>query len=208
MMSSYPRHPGGRLSSTQRFGPERVAAMLSVLVGVIAVLALVGANPGAAPPEPTPSSVIDASSEPSPDPGASARPSPSPPPWASAARVLLEVGDRLMDERDRLAEALDTAGTTPGEIARDLRALNTTLTAALRQVDGLEAEGAPGDLVADLRSMHEDAMATSLETLGASLQNADAYRTGASKVVAILAELESLMARTATDAGLPSPTPG
>lgn len=187
-------------------GPERVAAILSVLVvAVVGTIAVGNANGGAAPssspgvtstgPTVGPSSTAAVSS----DPSAPATPAA----WASAAATLIEIQGQIVAGRDQLATALAEPTTPTSRIARELRALNTALTTALRAVDTLRAEGAPGDLVDDLATTHQGALDAGVQTLQASLRNAPAYQTGGAQVVAALADLEDLTRRLRTEAGLP-----
>lgn len=194
--------PPDRPALSASLGPERVAAILSVMViAVVGTVAIGSANGGTAPtPSPTPASA-------GPTVGLPSMPPTTPPAttaaWASGAATLLEIEEQIVVARDRLSTALADDGTPTSVIARDLRALNTAMTTALRSVDTLRAQGAPSDLVADLAAVHHAGLDAGVQTLQASLQNAPAYRTGGAEVVAALAGIEALAARIRTEAGLP-----
>lgn len=187
-------------------GPERIATILSVVVVAAAAGVVLGGPAGPdATASPGASAVPPASAAPSPG-GPSASVPPTIAPWASTASALIETHRRMIDARDRLAASL-ADGESTSEIARELRGLNTLLTGALGVTDALAAAGAPPQLLDDVRTMHQDALDTNLETLQASLQNAPAYRAGANDVIATLADLEALMDRLAAASGLPPPLP-
>jgi len=190
-----------------------VAGLLSLPVAiVVAIVLTTGTRPpdrqpeptlGSLPPSggpiggsPTPSSVSSPSSNVS-SPSASASPT-----WAPAARVLLEADRELLAIRDRLASLARARPTRTSEIAGQLRVLNPALIVALRLLDGTAANGAPADLVADVRAMHSTTLAASLGTLTASQSDAPAYEAGAKDVIASLADLEAIMARVEKEAGL------
>lgn len=198
--------PPDRLPLSASLGPERVAALLSVLVvAVVGTIAVGGVN-GGTPPSASPAATTIG---PTVAPSSTAAATPDAPPsattagWASGAATLIEIQDQIVVARDQLAAALAEPETATSVIARQLRALNTALTTALRAVDTLRADAAPGDLVDDLASAHQDALDAGVQTLQASLQNAPAYRTGGAQVVAALAGLEDLTVRLRTEAGLP-----
>lgn len=198
--------PPDRPALSASLGPERVAAILSVLVvAVVGTIAIGNAN-GGTPPPPNPGV---ATTRPTVAPPSTAASSPDAPPsattaaWASGAATLVEIQDQIVVARDRLAVALSDPATPTSLIARELRALNTAMTTALRAVDTLRAHAAPSGLVDDLAATHQAALDAGVQTLQASLQNAQAYRTGGDKVVAALAGMEELTLRLRTDAGLP-----
>lgn len=207
--------PPDRPTLSASLGPERVAAILSVLVvAVVGTIAVGGAN-GGTPPSASPAAGSPAAGSPA---AATTRPSVAPsstaaatdaPPsataagWASGAATLIEIQDQIIVARDQLATALADPETATSVIARELRALNSAMTTALRAVDTLRADAAPGDLVDDLAVTHRAGLDAGVQTLQASLQNAPAYRTGGAQVVAALAGLEDLTLRLRTEAGLP-----
>lgn len=198
--------PPDRPTLSASLGPERVAAILSVLViAVVGTIVVGGANGGTPPSASAPVGTTRPSVAPSSTPAASvdAPPSATTATWASGAATLLEIEDQIVVARDQLAAALAEPETATSVIARELRALNTAMTTALRAVDTLRADAAPGDLVDELASTHQAALDAGVQTLQASLQNAPAYRTGGAEVVAALAGLEDLTLRLRTEAGLP-----
>jgi hypothetical protein len=215
-------------------GPERLAAALSVIVVAFAVLVVVltrsiGGPPagdpgagGASPPSvgsPAPDgsdvvapSVVAGSSAPGPAVSApAASPAVTLPPtsaaWAGDARILLQADARLTAAREQLRAAVAAQPISTAAIRRELSSINATLTAVAPILRALEADGAPPDLVGDIRAVHQAALGTNLATLDASLQDAAAYRAGATTVADILDALDPLMARLANEAGLPLPSP-
>jgi hypothetical protein len=190
-----------------------VAGLLSVPVAIILAIVLTtgtrppdtqpGATIGTLPPaggSPTPHPSPDPLSSPSSNvssPSASGSPA-----WAPGARVLLEADRELLAMRDRLSSIARARPSRTSEIAGQLRVLNPALIVALRLLDGMAANGAPADLVADVRAMYSTTLATSLGTLTASQSDAPAYQAGAKDVIASLADLEALMARVEKEAGL------
>ena len=192
--------------------PERVGAVIAVAVALLIVVAATrppapggGSIPApTASPTATPAATVPAASA-----SGSAAPSVPPPPtasgvaWAAAARQLVETDDEIIVIRVRLAGI--GSSTTSDDIVRELRTMNLVLVRALTLVDALEERAAPADLVEAAMTMHRTAYDTSLETLSASLQNRPAYVAGARAVVAALADLETLITRLRTEAGLVAP---
>lgn len=198
--------PPDRPTLSASLGPERVAAMLSVLVVAVVGTVAIGSASGGTPPSSSPGvATIDPTVAPSSPAAASTDtpPSATTAAWASGAVTLVKIQDQIIVGRDRLATALADPETATSLIARELRALNTAMTTALRAVDTLRADAAPGDLVDDLAATHQAALDAGVQTLQASLQNAPAYRTGGAQVVAALAGMENLTVRLKTEAGLP-----
>ena len=227
-MTFRPRQPATSDRLAETIGPEVLAAGLSAVILVVLVgFTLFGrvspqaaveptSNPSASAPAaaspPASAAVITSPSpvtDPSPTPAAS--PTVTLPPTQGAlgpdAGILIQTERRLIEIRDRLVAATGADPRPTREIADELRGLNTTLTFALTAITNLEREGAPADLTADLRDVHQAAFDASLETLGASNQNAQAYRQGGREVAGILAGLEVLITRIETAAGLPSADP-
>jgi hypothetical protein len=199
-----------------------VAGLLSVPVAIgLAIVLTTAPRPPDTQPGPTlgtlPSSggLIGGSptAHPSPDPLSSPgsnRSSPSAggsPAWAPGARVMLEADRELLAMRDRLSSIARARPSRTSEIAGQLRVLNPALIVALRLLDGMAANGAPADLVADVRAMYSTTLEASLGTLTASQSDAPAYEAGAKEVIASLANLEDLMARVEKEAGLPRVDP-
>lgn len=188
-------------------GPERLAAILSILViAIVGTVAIGSANEGTAL-QPGPSDVAPSPTQvvrsPSPTTTSGTTPPATTATWASSATTLIEIDDQIVVARDELSSALDDDATPTSLIARDLRALNSALTTALRSIDTLRTQGAPTDLVADLAAVHQAGLDAGVETLQSSLQNAPAYREGGADVVAALAGIEALVTRLRTEAGLP-----
>jgi hypothetical protein len=194
-----------------------IAGLLSVPVAIVLAIVLTiwtrppDTQPGAAPDTLPPSGGLIGGSptaDPSPDPFSSPSsnvPSPSAsgsPAWAPGARVMLEADRELLAIRDRLSSIARARPSRTSEIAGQLRVLNPALIVALRLLDGMAANGAPADLVADVRAMYSTTLAASLGTLTASQSDAPAYQAGAKDVIASLADLEALMARVEKEAGL------
>jgi hypothetical protein len=124
--------------------------------------------------------------------------------WAPGARVLLEADRELLAIRERLSAIATARPPSTSEIAGQLRILNPALIVALRLVDGMAVNGAPADLVADVRAMHSKALDASLGTLSGSQSDARSYQAGAKEVIASLGDLEALIARVEKEAGLPA----
>jgi hypothetical protein len=197
--------------------PEMMAAALSVPVLAIALGLGTGALripswvviPSLTPPDigfggPTPSGQPSASPSPTtPSAAPTARTA-----WASEARVLLQADAGLMKVRDRLSTILADSPIDTSKVSRQLRAMNTTLSATFRLIDALESNGAPAKLIADVRAAHAAALRASLETLAGSLRNTAFYKAGTRDVIAALDDLEATMARLERAAeARPSPSP-
>lgn len=198
--------PPDRPTIGASLGPERVAAILSVLVVALVGTVAIGSASGGTPPSSSPSAttVLPTVAPTSTAVAATdAAPSATVVAWASGAATLIEIHHQIVVARDQLAAALAEPTTATSLIARELRALNTAMTTALRAVDTLRAQSAPNDLVDDLTATHQAALDAGIQTLQASMQNAPAYRTGGAQVVAALAGLENLTVRLKTEAGLP-----
>lgn len=199
--------PTWRAKVTRTVGPESLAAILSVAV-LATFLVVIGPLPGV-PSNPTPSqpASVGLATDSGRPTGSQRTPTtstaPTPAAWAAEAMTLLGAEERLITIRERLADAVDDDPPSTNEIARELRTMNTTLTAALAATKMIEASGGPVQLVNDLNVMHEGALRVSLETLGASVQNAPAYEAGATDIIAILKSVESMTERVRTEAGLP-----
>ena len=189
-----------------------VAGLLSVPVTIVLAIVL---TTGTRPPDAQPGATLgnlppsggliggsptaDTSPDPLSSPSASGGPA-----WAPGARVLLEADRELLAMRVRLSSLAETRPTRTSEIVGQLRVLNPALIVALRLIDGMAANGAPADLVADVRAMHSTTLAASLEALTASQSDARAYQAGAKNVIESMADLEALMARVENEAGLPT----
>jgi hypothetical protein len=176
----------------------------------------------AATPTPTPTPTPEpATPAPSPSPSGSVggvvatpKPSPTPSPlptlapWAGPASALIAADAQVIEWRDVLRAAVDADAGRSDEMARGLRSLNPTLTVALGTIRTLERAGAPTDLLARLRFVHEDALATSIATLRNAIGDVAAYRAGTLAVLDALAPLESMLQELAMVGGLPDPYPG
>ena len=185
-----------------------MAGVLSVVVAAIALPFLLQAlnTPlGATSTAPAPSASVagvipppSASPVVQPSASGSAIPTPTatgPEAWASEARVLVQASAGLIAQRDDLSRIAAERPFRAADVARQLRAMNPSLTATLEHVDGMEANGAPSDLVEDVRKPLSTALAASQEALRASLPNREAYRDGAADVIKALAKFEALTAR-------------
>ena len=216
-MSDAIHPPAARLRRV--LSPEVVAGLLSVVVVAVTLpflLQALNTPVGAIPTAPPPSDAVigvapTASASPAVQPSASATASATATAtasatgsgaWASEARRLVQAAEGLIELRDGLARIAAERPSRAAEIARQLRAMNPSLSATLELVDAMETNGAPSALVEAVRKPLSTALETSLETLRASLPNADAYREGAADVIASLESLEALMARLAKEAGL------
>ncbi|MGK2850808.1 MAG: hypothetical protein ACSLFN_07865 [Candidatus Limnocylindrales bacterium] len=201
-----------RARIARSLGPEVVAGLASV-VAVALIATLVIRQPGPVAPTPTgsaPTSLAPSDAPPTAvngSPTTRASPDRTAASWAAQATVLMGAEQRLAEIRARLATALAEVPPSTTAIARELRAMNTTLTGALDAIASMASNGAPSALVDDLRSAHEAALGVSLETLQASVQNAPAYQAGAAEVVADLDEISILARRARAEAGLPSAAP-
>lgn len=202
-----------RARIARNLGPETVAGLASVVaLALIAAFAIRPATTGSPSPTATvPASVVPSDVAPTstiastPTPLASAGRTASA--WAAQATVLLGAEQRLAAIRERLVTALATVPPSTTGVARELRAMNTTLTGALDAIASMESSGAPSGLIDDLRTSHEAALTVSLETLQASVQNAPAYQSGGAEVVTLLDEIAILASRVRAEAGLPSAAP-
>jgi hypothetical protein len=180
--------------------PEMIAGGLSVPVLAIALAVAMGAvrvpsfalNLPAAPSQapiiagPTASFLEPSSSPAQPTASATATDAAA---WSPEARTLLRADSGLLAIRDRLSKILRDPPTDTSKISRQLRSMNTTLTATFRFIDALASKGAPADLVADVRAVHAATLQASLETLGGSLQNTAFYKAGTGDVIAALDDL-------------------
>lgn len=197
--------------------PEMIAGALSIPVLAVALALGTGTLriPSLAifPPVPPPEVGVGGAT-------ASAQPSASPSPtapsaaptdanaWASEARVLLQADAGLIKVRDRLSAILADSPIDTSKVSRQLRAMNTTLSATFRLIDALESNGAPAKLIANVRAVHAAALQASLETLAGSLRNTAFYKAGTRDVIAALDDLEATMARLERAAeSRPSPSP-
>ncbi len=213
-MSDAVHPPAARLRRV--LSPEVVASLLSVIVVALALPFLMQAltapvetSPGA----PIPSAAVigaapTASASPTVQPSASALATATATAtgseaWISDARVLVQAAAGLIELRDGMMRIAEARPSRAADIARQLRAMNPSLTATLELLAGMETNGAPSDLVEAVRKPLSSALETSQETLRASLPNAEAYRSGAADVIAALKPLEALVARVQNEAGLP-----
>jgi hypothetical protein len=216
-------------------GPGGAAATPTPAAGAAAPSPTATPSPSPTPtatptpsPSPTPSPTPDATTvdpatfppSPSPTPsggvgGIVATPPPSPTPtpvptlapWADRARPVIAAGGRVVAERDQLDTLLAAPAVTADDIAKALREVNTSIGASLVALRNLERAGAPAAQTAPLRTVLEDALAISIETLGTSVTDLASYRAGATSVVETLVPLETLLRRLAAEAGLPDPYP-
>lgn len=201
-----------RARIARSLGPEIVAGLASVLV-VVLFAAFATRQPASDPTSPTlvaPTQIT--ATDPLPtssavSPSTSPSPGRTPAPWAAQATALLGAEERLAAIRDRLVATMAESPLSANAIARELRAMNTTLTGALDAIQAMAASGAPAALVDDLRAAHEASLAVSLETLQASVQNVPAYQAGGTRIVSLLDAISALAVRVRTEAGLPSAAP-
>ena len=204
--------PAARLRRV--LSPEVVAGLLSIVVVAVTLpflLQALNTPMGAIFTAPAPSASVAgvapaASSSPGAGPSSGSATATAtatgPEAWASEARVLVQAGAGLVVLRDDLARIVDERPSRAADIARRLRTMNPSLSATLEHVEGMEANGAPSDLVEDVRKPLSRALAASQEALRASLPNREAYRRGAAAVIKALENLEALMARVDKEAGL------
>ena len=192
----------GRVLSV--LGPEAIGGVSAVVILLFAAIVLLRPL-GGGPPGSVPTSTMGPSTSP-----VDRTPAPPPPsatraPWASSAATLIDVDQRLRDQRDELAARLDPPPARADGIAQGLRAVNGQLLFALDVIGGLERQGVDPDLAERLRATHQAALDDSLNGLDASLSNVDSYLRTGQAVVDDLAALESLMAELAAASGLPPP---
>ena len=187
-MTGTAQPPAARLR--RAFSPEVVAGLLSIVVVAVTLpflLQALNTPMGAIFPAPVPSASVagvapSASSSPGARPSATSSAIASatgPEAWASEARVLVRAAAGLIELRDGLSRIADERPRRAADIARQLRAMNPSLGATLELVEGMEANGAPSDLVERVRKPLTTALEASLDTLRASLPNREAYRAGA-----------------------------
>ena len=197
--------PVRRASWSSGFGPETLAAILSVLlIGLI--LLVVG------PLRPTDSGAAASPTEsarPAAGATATAAPGASQPPvaWLASAQALLALDRRLAVQRDELATTIANKKAPTTDIVAQLRALNATLVSVAAPIKSIAEAGAPADLVADLDVAHQAITDAVSSTLRASVQNAAAYRSGAAAVIKSIDPLQARDARLSASIGIPLPSP-
>ena len=192
-----------------RVGPELVASILSAAVIVLVVaIALWLPRPSGIAAHATPSATAGPTGPSSAGAPATATPSATATPEPNvAARALLEIVDRLVDQRADLEGERSKRRPSVQVLAEMLRDINTSLLLMDAPLGLLEADPAAADLATRIRATKDATFAAISRTQRASITNAKAYRDGAAEVVATLAPLVELRAELAVLAWGPSGQP-
>lgn len=195
-----------RIRLGERLGPEIIASILVAAVVVVGASVALSWRPSpgtAAGTSPAPSAAAVTSA---PAVGASPSPTVSAPALPNTpARAVLEVVDRLLDQRAELEAELGKKGTDAVLIADLLREVNASLVLIQDgPLNELAANPATVDLASRIRTVNEATSDAVRRTQRASISNEGAYREGATEVVAELAPLRGMRPSLAVLAGLPA----
>jgi hypothetical protein len=182
-----------------KLGPELIASILVVAVVIVAAtVALTGRRGGAVvTPSPDASSAAHASASTAPS---SIAPSGAPPSGAAPsgalpgppATALLQLTDRILDERANLEAELAKTGTDTVAIVDLLGEINASLVLEEGPLADLAASPATADLAARIGRVNATAADAIRRTQRASIRNEEAYRDGATEVVAALKPLTAI----------------
>ena len=184
-----------------RIGPEALASILAVAVVIVAVLVFLMARgspgkPGTAvvPPAATPS---PASTQPSSTQSASApasNPASTASPDTATARVVLQLVDQLLVNRQDLATAVEARRPSAQDIADRLRAVAATLVTLDQPLPELQQAPETADVATRLMTVTDATREAVTETQRASITNAAAYKAGGQKVVDVMEPLVAIRA--------------
>jgi hypothetical protein len=159
-------------------GPERLAAVLSVLLAVAVIAAASWpAGPG------------DDGSVPEPTPPASVLPSATPLVEPALIESFEVLHARLVATGDALRQELLATQLETPEIATLLRNLNANARFGIESADRLGRTPRAADLAGDLRAYYEELIAIAGRGLGATLSNTEAYRSSAAEILVALERL-------------------
>lgn len=185
-----------------RIGPEALASILAVAVVIVAVFVflMVRGSPGkpgsaVVPPAATPSPV---STQPASTPAASGPPPSTPASTPTAdtatARVVLQLVDQLLANRQDLATAVEARRPSAQDIADRLRAVAATLVTLDQPLPELQQAPETADVATRLMTLTDATREAVTETQRASITNAAAYKTGGQKVVDVMEPLVAIRA--------------
>jgi hypothetical protein len=180
-------------------GPERLAAVLSVLLAVAVIAA---ANWPAGPG--------DDGSVPEPTPSASVLPSATPLVEPALIESFEVLHSRLVATGDALRQELLATQLETPEIATLLRNLNANARFGVESADRLGRTPRAADLAGDLRAYYEELIAIAGRGLGATLSNTEAYRSSAAEILVALerlAEFDERLQALNRPGGQVSPSP-
>jgi hypothetical protein len=181
--------------ATILFGPEGIAAILSVVALAAAGLFLLGTGGGTGtPPANRPAGVAGSTAQPRP----SATPATNPatptlgPDWAAARDWLALHAQttefpRLLERELEAGSNVDTAA-----IAGILRDVNWTITAARPLTDAMGTNPATRDIGTKLATAYDELRSVSTATLRAPLARDATYMAGARDVIAQLGIIDDL----------------
>jgi hypothetical protein len=184
-----------------RLGPEIIASILVAVVVVVGIsVALSGRR---SPGESGGTGVV-----PSAGPSGAALSSESPltaSPFlpSTPARVLVEIVDRLLGQRAALEAEIAKRSTDAAAIADLLREVNASLVIQAGPLTSLAADPASTDLATRIRVLNQATFDAVHRTQRASISNEEAWRDGATEVVAALDPLPAIRAELAALAGEP-----
>jgi hypothetical protein len=181
------------------FGPERLAAALSVLLAV-AVIAAASWPAGPA----------DNGTGPDPTAPASGLPSATPIVEPALIESFEVLHSRLAATGDALRQELLATQLETPEIATLLRNLNANARFGIEAADRLARTPRAADLAGDLRAYYEELMAIAGRGLGATLSNTEAYRSSAAEILVALerlAEFDERLQALHRPGGQASPSP-
>lgn len=159
-------------------GPERLAAVLSVIVAAVVIAAASWPAPpddDGAPPDATPSASVQPSATPLVEPALIES-------FEVLHSRLVATGDALRQEL--LATQLETP-----EIATLLRNLNANYRFGIEATDRLARSPRAADLAGDLRAYYAELIVIAGRGLGATLSNTEAYRRSAAETLVALERL-------------------
>jgi hypothetical protein len=190
-----------------RLGPELVASIMVVAVVVLVVTiaftgrrggAIVSPSPGAsvaavASASAATSSIVPSAAASSGAPSSAALPGP--------ASALLQLIDRILDERSNLEAELAKTGTDTGAIVDLLGEVNASLVLEEGPLADLAATPATADLATRIGRVNATAADAIRRTQRASIRNEEAYRDGATEVVAALKPLTAIRTEVAALSG-------
>jgi hypothetical protein len=170
-----------------RVGPEIVGSVLAGLV-LVAVATFAVFNGRSQPanrailPTPSPSALPTSTATP-----------PVSTPEPAAARPVLDIIDRLLDERAALAQEVEPRRPDIDAIADRLRTINAGLAALDQPIARFESAGFT-DLADRVRVAAGATRDAVTNTLRASITNGDAYVIGGRNVVGVMEQLVAVQA--------------
>jgi hypothetical protein len=174
-----------------RVGPELIASILVVAVVVVGLsVALSGRKAGGIGPSPLPSAAAVVPS--GPPLTSSASPSTAQVPPSTPPTPLMEIVDRLLEQRAALVVEISKPGTDAAAIVDILSSLNASLALLGGPVSDLAANPETADLATRLQGVETATSEAIRRTQRASITNARAYRAGAAEIVDTLKPLVAI----------------